>query len=88
MFPPYRPVVTVIDVLETKACIQGVLVYLLKHPLISGEVNKESNPHILKASNGDGYGDGYGNGNGYGDGNGNGYGDGSGSGNDYGSGYG
>ncbi len=74
--------VTVIDVLETGACIDGVLKFVADH---AGRIECDSaefphEAHIQEAAGIDGYGDG--DGDGYGDGDGDGYGDG------YGYGYG
>jgi hypothetical protein len=90
----FRAIVTVVDVLESGACIAGVLSHLAKYPAIATAwpTVDTTGGHLAKASNGDGYGNGYGNGygkgNGYGNGNGKGDGDGNGNGNGYGEGYG
>ena len=86
--------ITVIDVLDAGACIDGVLEYVDATKVIAGDAVESSLTRgwvqKVQSGNGDGYGDGNGNGNGYGDGNGygNGYGDGYGYGNGYGYGYG
>ena len=84
----YRPTVTVVDVLDAGACIDGVKRFLLDAGgRIAGATDQlmkafdeEGRGWVAKASNadGDGYGDGYGygDGDGYGDGYGYGYGDG------------
>jgi hypothetical protein len=84
-WPHYKEIVTVIDVLESGACIDGVCDWLNKLPLISGVTKLHiGNEHIANAANADGDGDGSGSGSGYGDGSGSG----SGSGYGYGDGYG
>jgi hypothetical protein len=81
----YRPVVTVVDVLELGPCYAGVAEFILGHGgVISAPADRFDERHIRQASRGDG--SGYGYGYGYGDGYGSGYGDGYGSG--YGYGYG
>jgi hypothetical protein len=95
-WPFYRETVTVVDVIETGACIDGVKEWLEKNQRqIAGPTEKyRSNGYIVKASHADGYGygdgdgDGYGYGDGDGDGDGYGYGDGDGDGYGYGYGYG
>lgn len=70
-WPNYQSRVTVIDVLESGACIEGVKKWIVANRgVIAGETAKQSNENILSAANADG------NGNGYGYGNGDGYGDG------------
>ena len=80
--------VTVIDVLDTGACFDGVRDWINRNGgLIAGDPSKFTDVEwIQKAANRNGSGNGYGNG--YGDGNGYGYGSGYGSGNGYGDGYG
>jgi len=77
-WPAYKPVVTVVDVLEAGACIDGVYEYIASN---GGDISAHTDKHaengwILSASNGNGDGDGDGNGYGDGNGDGNGYGDG------------
>ena len=92
----YRETVTVVDVLDTGACIDGVMTFVEKigGAIIGRARDFLTNVWIQSAANnrGDGYGDGYGSGSGSGygcgDGYGDGYGDGSGYGDDYGDGYG
>ena len=80
-WPDYLETVTVVDVLESGACYDGVLGWIKENGnIISGPTDTYSaNEYILTAArgNGDGNGDGYG----YGDGDGNGYGNGDGDGN-------
>ena len=84
-WPHYKPTVTIIDVLESGACVDGVREWLDNLPLISGVTQLHiGNEHSANAANADGYGDG--DGDGYGSGYGDGYGSGSGSGYGYGSG--
>jgi hypothetical protein len=76
-WPYYRDTVTVIDVLESGACVDGIRDWLAVIPIISGPTGLHvHNQYIANAANADGYGDGYG----YGDGDGYGYGYGSGDG--------
>ena len=84
-------VVTVVDVLDTGACLDGVVDWVARHHgRIAGNPVLHTNTWIAKAArlsgsgSGSGYGDGYGSGYGYGDGSGDGYGSGSGSGSGYG----
>ena len=79
-----KSVVTVVDVLECGACIEGVFRWVDKTKRISGPPvdDEDSAGWLAKAANLNGYG------NGYGYGNGNGYGNGYGNGNGYGYGYG
>ena len=79
----YKPRVTVVDVLDAGACIEGVKSFIQANGgVIVAETAKflRKSEWIAKAANaglaGNGYGDGYGNGYGYGDG----YGDGNGNG--------
>ena len=84
----FRETVTVIDVLEGGACIEGVCEYVGKNLSIIGPPvdDRKTGDHLKRAANadgsgsgdgyGDGYGSGYGSGDGYGDGYGYGYGDG------------
>ena len=86
-WPHLKDPVTVVDILESGACREGVNKWLLENGrMISGSPIQVSDPDgwIKKAANADGNGDGdgYGCGNGYGEGYGNGYGYG------YGNGYG
>ena len=72
-WPHYKPTVTIIDVLESGACVDGVREWLDKLPLISGVTQLHiGNEHIVNAANADGYGSeyGYGDGDGYGSGSG------------------
>ncbi len=96
-WPHYSERVTVVDVLDTGACYDGVKAWVLKNRLIAGDTKLYvADEYIARAAcadgygNGDGYGygDGYGDGNGYGNGNGDGYGYGYGYGNGNGDGYG
>jgi hypothetical protein len=82
----FKPVVTVVDVLESGACIDGVKEYVAANGgVIAGPIaGRQRNEWIAKASHC--YGDGSGDGSGYGSGSGYGYGYGSGSGDGYGSG--
>ena len=81
--------VTVIDVLDAGACIDGVLQFIAANGMrIECDSGEFDEPYIQQAANGDGDGDGYGYGYGYGYGNGNGNGDGYGYGNGNGDGYG
>ena len=82
-WPLYKPVVTVVDVLDVGACIDGVKQFVERAGVIAGNAAdylREKWIQIAATGNGYGYGDGDGNGYGYGygdgDGNGNGYGDG------------
>ena len=74
--------VTVCDVLDSGACLSGVLDYVQSHGNEIVGVADGSNQYIAAAcfidGYGYGYGDGYGDGNGYGNGYGDGYGDGNG----------
>jgi len=90
-----KDTVTVVDILESGACIRGVLTYVERNGmLIAGPAvdTRDSGDRIARAANlagsgsGDGYGSGSGDGSGYGSGYG--YGSGDGSGDGYGSGYG
>ena len=84
-------VVTVVDVLDTGACLDGVVDWVARHHgRIAGNPVLHTNTRIAKAArlSGSGSGYGYGSGDGYGYGSGYGYGDGSGSGDGYGYGYG
>jgi hypothetical protein len=90
-WPHYKPVTTVVDVLETGACYEGVRDYAYLRKRISGATEKHLKvERVSSAAHADGYGSGYGYGYGYGDGDGDGGdgGDGSGSGSGYGGGYG
>ncbi len=71
-WPHYKPWVTVVDVLETNACYDGVIDWIKVHAgQIAGETaTQETNQYILAAANGSGYGDGSGSGDGSGDGSG------------------
>ena len=88
--------VTVVDVLDAGACIDGVLQFIAANGMrIECDSGEFDEPYIQQAKlngygdgYGDGYGNGYGNGNGNGDGDGNGNGDGNGDGYGYGYGYG
>lgn len=84
----YRPLVTVADVLDACACIEGVVEWVEAHGgRISGPPSDyPGNEDIQHAARADGYGYGYGYGDGHGDGNGFGYG--YGDGNGFGDGYG
>jgi hypothetical protein len=85
----YRPVVTVVDVLEDGACVDGVIEWVEENGgVIAGAAADHDNEHIEQASRADGYGSGSGSGSGYGSGDGYGYGSGSGSGYGSGDGYG
>ena len=90
-WPHYKPTITVMDLLESGACYDGVTSAVLKHKAIVAPTEKHAgNEHVAEAANasgsgygygyGSGDGDGYGYGDGYGDGDGDGYGDGYGSG--------
>ena len=82
-WPHYKPVVTVADVLESGACMEGVAKWVTAHRgVISGPADKHDNEFVRKAANADGYGYGYGDGDGDGYGYGSGYGSGSGDGED------
>jgi hypothetical protein len=72
----YKPVVTVVDVLEAGACIDGVKDFIKKHAMVIAGATSDflRQEWVKKAANGDGYGDGSGSGYGYGYG----YGDGDG----------
>ena len=61
-WPHYQNPVTVVDVLDTGACPDGVFEWLLKHKrLISGDPAKyRDDEYIQKAANTNGSGDGYG----------------------------
>jgi len=79
--PQYRETVTVVDVLETGACPDGVSAWIERNGrIIAGPTEQyaRKSEYIAKAANADGYGYGYGygygNGYGNGDGNGDGYG--------------
>ena len=73
----YRFTVTVADVLESGACLDGVRGWVESHRgVIAGSPQIYRAKEIREAANADGDGDGYGYG--YGDGYGSGYGDGSG----------
>ena len=91
-WPHYQERVTVCDVLDNGACIDGVLQWVDEHKVIADIPSRYPEPEIVRAAcadgNGNGYGDGNGSGDGYGDGSGYGYGDGSGYGSGDGSGYG
>ena len=64
-WPTYLPVVTVVDVLDTGACYDGVVSWIENNGLvIAGPTERQTNEYILKAANGYGYGDGYGDGDG------------------------
>jgi hypothetical protein len=84
----YREHVTVSDVLDSGACLDGVKEWVAKHRgRIAGPAGRyPKQGEIQKATHGDGSGYGYGYGYGYGDGDG--YGSGDGSGYGYGYGYG
>jgi hypothetical protein len=83
----YKPTITVVDLLESGACVEGVKEAVEEHGVIAAETREHaSNPYVSKAADADGDGDGYGSGYGYGDGDGYGYGYGSGYGDGYGSG--
>ena len=87
----YKPVVTVVDVLDTGACIDGVKEFVSKVGAIVGKASDylcEAWIQSAANSSGYGYGDGYGDGYGYGDGDGYGYGSGYGDGYGDGDGYG
>ena len=75
-WPHYSERVTVCDVLESGACLDGVVEWIKEHDgLIAGAtVEHCRNEHIARATCADGYGYGYRNG--YGDGDGDGDGDG------------
>ena len=86
-WPHYKPVVTVVDLLDCGACYDGVCKEVVRqHGAIIAETQKLIKhaewTHIATAANADGYGDSYGSGYGSGYGDGDGYGDG------YGYGYG
>ena len=87
----FREIVTVVDVLETGACLDGVAEFVLKNGgMISARVSDfPGNTYIHRAGNGygNGYGYGYGIGYGIGYGDGDGYGTGYGDGDGYGDGY-
>ena len=59
----YKPVVTVVDVLDVGACLDGVKSFILKH---GGIIAAKSEDHLREewvqraANNGYGYGNGYG----------------------------
>jgi len=80
----YLERITVIDALESGACLDGVIEWVVAHGgTIAGETQKHAkNGYIARAANGYGYGygDGYGYGYGYGDGDGSGDGSGDGDG--------
>jgi len=79
----YKPIVTVVDVLDIGACIDGVKAFVLRHGrAIVGKASDFLDSEWIQraAINGYGYGYGYGDGDGYGDGYGYGYGDGDGDG--------
>ena len=60
-WPFYKPHVTVVDVLESGACLDGVVEWIKKHGgKIAGETATQKNPYIVTAANGDGSGSGYG----------------------------
>lgn len=78
----YRSIVTVVDVMDSGARIDGVLdVVSANKGIISDDPSKHPDTLYIQLSAGDGYGYGdrygYGNGDGYGYGDGDGYGDGS-----------
>ena len=78
-------VVTVVDVLDTGACLDGVVDWVAKNQgRIAGNPVLHTNTWIAKAARLSGSGTGSGDGYGYGDGSGDGYGSGSGSGSGYG----
>ena len=78
----FSDIVTVVDFLDSGACIDGVKKYVASNGLqIAGDISdlkSEAKKFVNGYGNGDGYGNGYGDGygNGYGYGNGNGDGDG------------
>jgi hypothetical protein len=87
-WPHYRERITVVDVLDSGACMEGVQDWLIRNRRqIAGPTEDHvGNEYIAAAShsNGDGNGDGDGDGDGYGNGYGYGYGDGDGDGDGYG----
>ena len=71
--PVFRERVTVVDVLETGACFEGVIDWVLKNRrIIAGDSSQYQDEHIDKTARKDGYGYGYGYGYGSGSGSGNG----------------
>ena len=88
----YKETVTVVDVLDAGACIDGVKAFILKNGRVisCNPSDYAGEPYITAAAQGDGNGDGYGygDGSGLGGGNGDGFGDGNGDGNGNGNGYG
>ena len=85
-WPTYLERVTVVDVLDSGVCYEGVRDWVRRHRgIIAGDTQSQiENEYVARAANADGYDDGYGYGYGYGDG----YGDGDGSGFGSGSGFG
>ena len=74
-WPHYKPTITVVDLLESGACYDGVTSAVLKHKAVAAPTEKHANDeHVAKAANASGYGSGdgssygYGYGSGYGDG--------------------
>jgi hypothetical protein len=74
----YKPTLTVVDVIESGACMNGVCEWVEAHGgRIAGKTRTHwKRPELIKASNADAYGSGYGYGSGSGSGSG--YGDGDG----------
>ena len=64
-WPYYLETVTVCDVLESGACIEGILDWIEENSgVISGAVDDDKNEYILAAACADGYGYGDGDGDG------------------------
>lgn len=63
-WPHYKPSVTVIDVLDSGACIEGVMEWVDENDVIACSVGEFSSDHITVSSRADGDGSGYGSGDG------------------------
>jgi hypothetical protein len=66
----YKPIVTVVDLLDSVACYSGVIEAVERYGSIAADTCKHAeDPYVAKAANANGYGDGSGSGDGsgYGD---------------------